>query len=118
MKLEDVPEQIKLKWKSDIQKQDSTKHDCLFVTFETEAGLLLVQKYTATMFNMLADRISGRENELKESFFTYEHVDTPTFRGRAQFPGFIPRLKKQERRNETCKVLNLPSFPFLLLEFS
>ena len=98
MKLEAVPEQIKLKWKSDIQKQDSTKHDCLFVTFETEAGLLLVQKYTATMFTMLADRISGRENELKDSFFTYEHVDTPTFRGRAQFPRLYPKTEETRKK--------------------
>ncbi len=98
MKLDDVPKEgLKLKWKEDKMKPDTNDKDCLFVTYETETGLLVVQKYTGTMFNMLADRIKGRENELKETFWLYEHVDVPTFRGKTGFPRLYPILQEARK---------------------
>ena len=99
MKLDDVPKEgLKLKWISDEQKPNQKGEMELFVTFETETGKLLVQKYTGTMFTMLADRISGREKELKESFFPYEHVETITFRGKTGFPRLYPKTEETRKK--------------------
>jgi hypothetical protein len=98
MKLENLPDEIKLKWIKEEMKTDTKGNSCFFVTFETEEGLLLVQKYTATMFNTLADSISGREKELKETFFPYKKIDTLTYRGRTGFARVYP--VRQETRKK------------------
>jgi hypothetical protein len=98
MKLEDIPKEIKMKWLKDELKQDTNKKDCLFVTFETESGLLIVQKYTGTMFSTLADAIKGREKDLKETFYLYEHVDVPTFRGKTGFPRLYPVSQETRKK--------------------
>lgn len=98
MKLEEIPQEIKLKWLKHEMKTDKDKNICLYVTFETEDGKMLMQKYPRSMMGLLADAISKRENELKESFFLYEKKDTVTFKGRTGFPRLYPKTEETRKK--------------------
>jgi hypothetical protein len=100
MKLEEIPNKIKLKMLKKEEKLDANKNSCFYVTYQSEDEKLLTQKYTATMFTTLADRVHNREKELETSFALYEKIDTKTFRGRTGFPRLYPVLVSQESRSK------------------
>lgn len=71
--LDEIPEQIKLKWISEEYKKDQTNRECLFVILTTETNEQVKQKYTASMYSTLAEDIEncgGLEN-LKKDYFLY-----------------------------------------------
>jgi hypothetical protein len=72
--LKDIPSEIKAKWILEEYKKDQTNRECLFVVLTTEAGEMIKQKYTSTMYQTLAEDIEscGGLEQLKNGFFTYK----------------------------------------------
>jgi hypothetical protein len=97
--LDEIPEEIKLKWIDETFKQDQTNRECLFVTLETEEHQQVKQKYTATMYETLHEAIiqCGSIEKLKQEFHTYRKQQVGK---RGSFPRLYPipqetRHKKQ-----------------------
>lgn len=73
MPLDQVPNEIKLKWISQEFKADKQGNECLFVIFEAEDQQKIRQKYTPTMLQDLLQDIKaiGSQEMLTKDFYLY-----------------------------------------------
>lgn len=72
--LDDLPERPELKMLSYELKTDKRGNEGIFITFEDREGRRIVQKYGASVYEMLLALIAkvGGERVIKESYITYE----------------------------------------------
>lgn len=97
--LSELPNEIKLKWVSEQFKNDQTNRECFFVTYITEDGQTVKQKYTATMYARLHEAIIqiGSVDKLKADYYLYRKEEIGK---RGSYPRLYPVLQESRRKKQ------------------
>lgn len=88
LNLQDIGSTLAMKLVKSENKIDKKGNNCVYLTLVTEVGQSVVQKFTPTAYDELADSMekSGGEESLKEHFHVYEKRKI----GRAFFDRLYP----------------------------